>query len=1089
MKNAIRALVVTCLVLHLACVPVLAEGVNAVASESSIASVETSPETETQESVEVEDTVQDNDTIESSDVVTGNGTTDGGDIVEGDGTTEDGDVVEDDGTTEGGDVVEGDGTTEGGDVVEGDGTTEGGDVVEGDGTTEGGDVAEGDGTTDGGDIVEGDSTTEGSDIVEGDGTTEDGDVVEDDSTTESGDVVEDDSTTESGDVVEDDSMTESGDVVEGDGETAEDDNTKEDSIVEDEGAAESDSTIESDSALENDSDEIDGVIQDESTSENEKQKEEELSLESVALFAEPKVADGWDSTGTKYYLNGKPVTGWLVTGGQRYWFDGSGNLVKDTWFAKDGSIYYAKPDGKIARGWLGSGANTFYFNDDGKQQKSWVVTGGERYWFGDNGRLVRNQWFPQAGSMYLAKADGKIARGWYNAGGDSFYFNNDGKQQLNYWVVTGGERYHFGSDGRLTKNAWFAQDGSVYLAKTDGKIVRGWYGSGNNTFYFNNDGKQQKAWVVTGGERYWFGDNGRLVRNKWFPVGGYTYLSKPDGKVVRGWYGSGDNTFYFNNDGQQQKAWVVTGGERYWFGDNGRLVRSKWFDVNNNSYYAKATGACARGWVTIGGIQYEFNNDGVYLGNVKNPEGVLGIDVSKHQGPIDWAKVRASGIQFAIIRALGWSSASNYYEVDPYFHTNMQGALNAGIPVGAYLYSYAFSEAEMLEEINFILPALNQWKNSFTYPIYIDYEDKLIWEKTQSNEQRTNILRTGMNALAQNGYLPGFYTYYNAATTYINTQQLIDEGYDFWVAHYGVNSNPWSGAGMWQSSSKGTVSGINGNVDLNYAYVDYPALSKTVTVYDVNTGKNVQGKIKDLVPQMVQNEVGGGLGLTGKDKASLFKAQTLAARSYLQFHTSNGLVPTVGLRTPSAEVLSNSNQVMRLGIYYNNSVINAAYGSCAGAYTNSAQNMGWGNYPYLASVESPYDKELAPQFYPKVNTISTQTMKNNIIKMVGQAQFNLYANDMSKWITAVRVDSHGNITGADVCGVSISGAKFYENCWGLYGANINSWKYNGNGTWTFSSNGNGHGVGLSQYGAAAYIAKGQSWRWVLNHYYPGTVVA
>ena len=944
MKNAIRALVVTCLVLHLACVPVLAEGVNAVASESSIASVETSPETETQESVEVGDTVQDSDTIDSGDVVTGNGTTDGGDVVEGDGTT------------------------------------------------------------DGGDIVEGDGTTDGGDIVEGDGTTEDGDIVEDDSTTESGDVVE------------------------GDGETAEDDNTKEDSIVEDEGAAESDSTIESDSALENDSDEIDGVIQDESTSEDEKQKEEELSLESVALLAEPKVADGWDSTGTKYYLNGKPVTGWLVTGGQRYWFDGSGNLVKDAWFSKDGSIYYAKPDGKIARGWLGSGANTFYFNDDGKQQKSWVVTGGERYWFGDDGRLVRNQWFPQAGSMYLAKADGKIARGWYNLGSDSFYFNNDGKQQLNYWVVTGGERYHFGSDGRLTKNAWFAQDGNTYLAKTDGKIVRGWYGSGENTFYFNNDGKQQKAWVVTG-------------------------------------------------------------GERYWFGNSGRLVRSQWFDVNNNSYYAQATGACARGWVTIGGIQYEFNNDGVYLGNVKNPEGVLGIDVSKHQGPIDWAKVRASGIQFAIIRALGWSSVSNYYEVDPYFHTNMQGALNAGIPVGAYLYSYAFSEAEMLEEINFILPALNQWKNSFTYPIYIDYEDKLIWEKTQSNEQRTNILRTGMNALAQNGYLPGFYTYYNAATTYINTQQLIDEGYDFWVAHYGVNSNPWSGAGMWQSSSKGTVSGINGNVDLNYAYVDYPALSKTVTVYDVNTGKNVQGKIKDLVPQMVQNEVGGGLGLTGKDKASLFKAQTLAARSYLQFHTSNGLVPTVGLRTPSAEVLSNSNQVMRLGIYYNNSVINAAYGSCAGAYTNSAQNMGWGNYPYLASVESPYDKELAPQFYPKVNTISTQTMKNNIIKMVGQAQFNLYANDMSKWITAVRVDSHGNITGADVCGVSISGAKFYENCWGLYGANINSWKYNGNGTWTFSSNGNGHGVGLSQYGAAAYIAKGQSWRWVLNHYYPGTVVA
>ena len=989
MKNAIRALVATCLIFQLACVPALAEGVN-VAPTESLPSSTVVVETVTELDPETSFSTAVSDSIAASDS-----------------------------SAESSSTAESDSTATSDSSAESSSTAESDSTAASDSSAESSSTAESDST------AASDSSAESSSTAESDST------AASDSSAES-------STAESDSTAASDSSTESSSTAESDS-TAASDSSAESSTAESDSTAASDSSTESSSTAESDSaDEVDKA--DESSSavsdsekEPEDSKKDQLESETIIasevdVSAAPKVADGWDSTGTKYYLNGKPVTGWLVTGGQRYWFDGNGNLVKDSWFAKDGSIYYAKPDGKIARGWYGFGVNTFYFDDDGKQQKSWVVTGGERYWFGDNGRLVRNKWFPESGSTYFAKSDGKIARDWNNIGADSFYFNNDGKQQYNYWVVTGGERYHFGQDGRLTKNAWFAQDGNTYLAKVDGKIVRGWYGSGVNTFYFNDDGKQQKAWVVTGGERYWFGDNGRLVRNKWF-------------------------------------------------------------DVSNNSYYAQANGACARGWVTIGGIQYEFNNDGVYLGNVKNPNGILGIDVSKHQGPIDWAKVRASGIQFAIIRTLGWNSGLNYYEVDPYFNVNMQGAINAGIPVGAYLYSYAFSEAEMLEEINFVLPALNQWKNSFTYPVYIDYEDKLIWEKTQSNEQRTNILRTGMNALAQNGFLPGFYTYYNAATTYINTQQLIDEGYDFWVAHYGAGSKPWSGAGMWQYSSKGSVAGINGNVDMNYAYTDYTKLSKTITVYDTNTGKNVQGKIKDLIPQIVQNEVGSGLGLTGTDKNSLYKAQALAARSYLQFHSDKGNIPTVGLSAPSKDVLSNSYQVMRLGVYYNNSIINAAYGSCAGAYTNSAQNMGWGNYAYLTSVESPYDKTLAPQFYPKTNTIGTATMKNNVIKMVGQAQFNLYANDMSKWITAVNKDSKGNITSAVVCGVTISGGKFYENCWGLYGANLNSWKYNGNGTWTFSSNGNGHGVGLSQYGAAGYIAKGQNWRWVLNHYYPGTSIA
>ena len=115
-------------------------------------------------------------------------------------------------------------------------------------------------------------------------------------------------------------------------------------------------------------------------------------------------------------------------------------------------------------------------------------------------------------------------------------------------------------------------------------------------------------------------------------------------------------------------------------------------------------------------------------------------------------------------------------------------------------------------------------------------------------------------------------------------------------------------------------------------------------------------------------------------------------------------------------------------------------------------------------------------------------MRSNIIKMVGQLQYSAYANNPELWITEIHTDAHGNIDYAVVCGVKVSGGTFYENCWGLYGANLTSWKYNGS-NWTFVSNGNGHGVGMSQYGAAGYIAK-ESWNYkqILEHYYAGAKV-
>ncbi|MEG2021475.1 MAG: stage II sporulation protein D, partial [Oscillospiraceae bacterium] len=75
-----------------------------------------------------------------------------------------------------------------------------------------------------------------------------------------------------------------------------------------------------------------------------------------------------------------------------------------------------------------------------------------------------------------------------------------------------------------------------------------------------------------------------------------------------------------------------------------------------------------------------------------------------------------------------------------------------------------------------------------------------------------------------------------------------------------------------------------------------------------------------------------------------------------------------------------------------------------------------------------------------------------------------------------------------VCGQSINGGKFYENCYGLLSPNFTIQNNGNNGEWVFTTNGNGHCVGMSQYGAAGYIAYGWSWQQVLLHYFPGTVL-
>lgn len=193
-----------------------------------------------------------------------------------------------------------------------------------------------------------------------------------------------------------------------------------------------------------------------------------------------------------------------------------------------------------------------------------------------------------------------------------------------------------------------------------------------------------------------------------------------------------------------------------------------------------------------------------------------GIDVSQHQGGIGWKKVRSSGVDFAIIR-VGYGKTAA--QKDAMFEKNYVGCKSAGIPCGAYWYSYALSESEAVQEAKACLAVISG--KQFAYPIYFDIEEKKQLELGKT--ACSIIVAAFLETVEKAGYFVGIYSSKSHLENYISED--LRKRYAVWVAHYGVSKTNYNGNfGIWQKSSIGKISGISGNVDLDECYVDYPAL-------------------------------------------------------------------------------------------------------------------------------------------------------------------------------------------------------------------------------------------------------------------------
>lgn len=194
-----------------------------------------------------------------------------------------------------------------------------------------------------------------------------------------------------------------------------------------------------------------------------------------------------------------------------------------------------------------------------------------------------------------------------------------------------------------------------------------------------------------------------------------------------------------------------------------------------------------------------------------------GIDVSRWQGKIDWAKVKEEGIEFVMV-GVGRYKRGNVF-VDPQLKNNLSNAKAKGIHVGVYLYSEAVTVEEAREEAEFVLDQIDGYEIS--YPIAFDIEDTVHLSLT--TKERTDITIAFLEVIEQAGYYPMIYASENWFRTNMDLTRLTK--YDKWVARWAdsVNFSPYT---MWQYSATGKVKGVSGDVDLDYCYVDY---SKIIT--------------------------------------------------------------------------------------------------------------------------------------------------------------------------------------------------------------------------------------------------------------------
>lgn len=241
-------------------------------------------------------------------------------------------------------------------------------------------------------------------------------------------------------------------------------------------------------------------------------------------------------------------------------------------------------------------------------------------------------------------------------------------------------------------------------------------------------------------------------------------------------------------------------------------------DNPENRYLYQRARATAPYWKTENGMKNFYDAEGtlMYRKGTK-----LVIDVSEHNGKINWEQVKAAGVDGAIIRV-----GFGYLGEDAYFQYNVSECNRLGIPYGIYLYSYAYDANFAYAEANGTAEMLSKVSLNLSYPIYYDIEGFKAWNDNGTTRKHPTtpaeyekVIGTYINRMNQLGYsgLVHVYSYRSYLQNELNSVKILP--YVSWTAAYtqtlGFDNPYYNGEEGWQYTSSGSVKGISGRVDMN----------------------------------------------------------------------------------------------------------------------------------------------------------------------------------------------------------------------------------------------------------------------------------
>ncbi len=364
------------------------------------------------------------------------------------------------------------------------------------------------------------------------------------------------------------------------------------------------------------------------------------------------------------------------------------------------------------------------------------------------------------------------------------------------------------------------------------------------------------------------------------------FAAVDDGTAVDDGFAADDEAFAVDDSSEQAEtdaqSYVTdegtveeydASGQTVWTGDSANADRKDDEEyVDSDANLTPSSWRYKDGVLTVSGGGEDDLLDAQSLSD-SLPSGAIarGIDVSTYQGKIDWEKVKAAGIKFAIIRI-----GPAYGQIDDCFERNASECDRLGIPYGIYYYSYARTVSEANRDADRVFTWLGSHRPQL--PIYYDIEDDWINPNNLviSKQTLTTNINTFCSRIKAGGFTAGIYSSTSWYRNFLDDSSLRQ--WDTWVAQWWDHCTYEGSYSLWQYSSEGSVPGIEGNVDMNYAYnfswfvkTTSPTLYYQAHVSDIGwqtyttgtAGTTGQGKAVEAINATVINNPGGELKGSG----------------------------------------------------------------------------------------------------------------------------------------------------------------------------------------------------------------------------------